>query len=369
MSIESSTSNECSSSSLSNCFYVVGKDGTRTWYPDILTHGEKPIQGTWFVSIDQAYSFYVAYGKKAREGFLPNPKEKSGVKSLDVDISKHSEVSDGFERFRDPKKKQTRRKPTFRCGCLASLTIKRIGNVFEVTSLIEGHNHPLVAEKDMIFMKNSRNIGYTKQHFLYQVSNANFGPAIGFRLMKQIHGGFDMVGVTVNDCKNQKKKISVFIGDRDAQMAVEKLLSRKLHSLGFYANYYKGDDDRLVGLFWADEEAIKNYATFGDITAEAYIWLLKQFKEAFGKDPEVVVTDQDPSMKIMIAECFPDTRHRLCMWHIMMKLGTKVGEALCNRTDFKRRIYDIVWTDQNLPEIFEKKWECMINEFELGENK
>ncbi|GKE20084.1 FAR1 DNA binding domain, zinc finger, SWIM-type, MULE transposase domain containing protein, partial [Tanacetum coccineum] len=298
----------------------------------------------------------------SREGFLPNPTEKSSVKNLDVDISEHSEVSDGFERFRDPKKKQTRRKPTFRCGCLASLTIKRIGNVFEVTSLIEGHNHPLVAEKDMIFMKNSRNIGYTKQHFLYQVSNANFGPAIGFRLMKQIHGGFDMVGVTVNDCKNQKKKISVFIGDRDAQMAVEKLLSRKLHSPGFYANYYKGDDDRLVGLFWADEEAIRNYATFGDIvsfdatfrsnkyqmvfvpftginhhnrcitfasglladeTAGAYIWLLKQFKEAFGKDPEVVVTDQDPSMKIAIAECFPDTRHRLCMWHIMMKLGTK----------------------------------------------
>nr|GFD27585.1 FAR1 DNA binding domain, zinc finger, SWIM-type, MULE transposase domain, FHY3/FAR1 family [Tanacetum cinerariifolium] len=146
-----------------------------------------PIQGTQFISIDQVYSFYVAYGKKAgfdvrrgeeykevgfgdattkyfhctREGFLSNPKEKSDVKSLDVDIS------------------------------------------------------------DIM-----KNIGYTKQHFLYQVSNANFGHAIDFRLMKQVHGGFDMVGVTVNDYKNQKKNISVFIGDRDAQMAVEKLLCR-----------------------------------------------------------------------------------------------------------------------------------------------
>ncbi|GKE86772.1 FAR1-related sequence 5-like protein [Tanacetum coccineum] len=74
-------------------------------------------------------------------------------------------------------------------------------------------------------------------------------------------------------------------------------------------------------------------------------------------------------MKIAIAECFPDTRYRLCMWHIMMKLGTKVGAALCNRTDFKRCIYDIVWTDQILLEIFEREWECMINEFQLGENK
>ncbi|GJR04055.1 FAR1 DNA binding domain, zinc finger, SWIM-type, MULE transposase domain containing protein [Tanacetum coccineum] len=275
-------------------FYVVSKDGTRTWYLDILPHGEKPIQGTQFVSIDQAYSFYVAYGKKA-----------------------------GFD--------------------------VRRGGEYKVVDVEE-----IRLEKDMIFMKNSRNIGYTKQHFLYQVSNANFGPAISFRLMKQIHGGFDMVGVMVNDYKNKKNKIR--------------------------------DDDRLVGLFWADEEAIRNYATFGDIvsfdatfrsnkyqmvfvpftrinhhkpllinllsglladeTAGAYIWLLKQFKEAFGKDPKVVVTDQDPSMKIAIAECFPDTRHHLCMWHIMMKLGTKIS-----------------------PKIFEREWECMINEFELGENK
>ncbi|GKD74762.1 hypothetical protein Tco_1333044, partial [Tanacetum coccineum] len=47
-----------------------------------------------------------------------------------------------------------------------------------------------------------------------------------------------------------------------------------------------------------------------DETAGAYISFLKQFKEAFRKDPEVVVTGQDPSMKIVIVECFPDTRHR-----------------------------------------------------------
>nr|GEV39974.1 protein FAR1-related sequence 5-like [Tanacetum cinerariifolium] len=74
-------------------------------------------------------------------------------------------------------------------------------------------------------------------------------------------------------------------------------------------------------------------------------------------------------MKTTFAECFLDTRHHLCMWHIIMKLGMKVGASLCNKTDFKRRISDIVWTDQILPEIFKREWECMKNEFELGENK
>ncbi|GKF42257.1 FAR1-related sequence 5-like protein, partial [Tanacetum coccineum] len=112
------------------------------------------------------------------------------------------------------------------------------------------------------------------------------------------------------------------------------------------------DDDKLVGLFWVDEQAIRDYAVFGDIvsfdatsrsnkykmvfvpftginhhnrcmtfasgllsdeTIGAYKWLLEEFKNAFGKDPNVVITDQDSSMKIAIPECFPNTRHRLCM--------------------------------------------------------
>nr|GEW13681.1 FAR1 DNA binding domain, zinc finger, SWIM-type, MULE transposase domain, FHY3/FAR1 family [Tanacetum cinerariifolium] len=138
------------------------------------------------------------------------------------------------------------------------------------------------------------------------------------------------------------------------------------------------DDDQLVGVFWADEEAIRNYSTFGDIvsfdatfrsnkyqmvflsftkinhhnrcitfasgfladeTARAYIWLLKEFKEAFGKDPEVVVTDQDPSMKIAIAECFPDTctHYKLEVFTMTQQdLNCNAIEAFTNSSIFYR---------------------------------
>ncbi|GJY91687.1 hypothetical protein Tco_0507469, partial [Tanacetum coccineum] len=96
-------------------FYVVGKDGTRTWYPDLLPHREKPIEVAYCkkagfdvrrgreykaVGFDDATTKYFYCTK---EGFLLNPKENYGVRSLDVDILEHSEVSDGFERFRDVK--------------------------------------------------------------------------------------------------------------------------------------------------------------------------------------------------------------------------------------------------------------------------
>ncbi|KAK1419299.1 hypothetical protein QVD17_28464 [Tagetes erecta] len=103
-------------------------------------------------------------------------------------------------------------------------------------------------------------------------------------------------------------------------------------------------------------------------TAETYKWLLRCFLKAFGKQPEVVVTDQDPAMKKAIEEIFTGSRHRLCMWHVMHKLSTKVGVTLCNTTDFKKRICDIVWTDSLSPDEFEVGWHSVIQDFDLSDN-
>ncbi|GJS15552.1 FAR1 DNA binding domain, zinc finger, SWIM-type, MULE transposase domain containing protein [Tanacetum coccineum] len=214
-------------------YYIVDDDGNRTWYPD-NDIGDKPLKGCEFVSIYQAYAFYKDYGKRAgsdvRKGghYKPKPSEDLNLK-CEITTDENFIV------------KQTRNRGSGRCGCLAKIWIMFEGNIYRVYTFIEGHNHPLVAEKDMIYMKSSRDLAYTKQYFLFQASNANFGPSTGFRLLKQICGRFDRVGATVVDCKNQKKKINLFIGDRDAQMAVEKLLSRKLHSPGFYVNYKLGN--------------------------------------------------------------------------------------------------------------------------------
>jgi len=61
-----------------------------------------------------------------------------------------------------------------------------------------------------------------------------------------------------------------------------------------------------------------------DEKAETYTWLLKSFMDAFGKEPIMVVTDQDKSMEIAIRNVFKTAKHRLCMWHITQKLPTKV---------------------------------------------
>ena len=61
-----------------------------------------------------------------------------------------------------------------------------------------------------------------------------------------------------------------------------------------------------------------------DETAETYIWLLNSFMKTFQKEPLMVVTDQDQSMKKAIETVFKTSKHRLCMWHITQKLPAKV---------------------------------------------
>lgn len=56
----------------------------------------------------------------------------------------------------------------------------------------------------------------------------------------------------------------------------------------------------------------------------SYVWLLKCFKTCTPIEPKVIVTDQDKAMKAAIAEVYPSSAHRFCMWHITEKLKTKV---------------------------------------------
>ncbi|GJW75266.1 FAR1-related sequence 5-like protein [Tanacetum coccineum] len=206
--------------------------------------------------------------------------------------------------------------------------------------------------------------------------------------MKEIYGGFENIGATDVECKNHRHGLNDFIGNRDAQMVVDKLLSREEFFEDFLVKYKRDEDTKeLVGLFWADAQAKRNYDAFGDVmsfdatfrsnkynmvlvpftgidnhnrrvifaaallareSAIRYTWLLNKFKKVFIKLPKVVVTDQDPAMKIAIEEILPNTRHRLCMWHIMAKLTKKWNEIM---EDFK---------------LTEHKW--LLDMFELRSN-
>ncbi|XP_022014754.1 protein FAR1-RELATED SEQUENCE 5-like [Helianthus annuus] len=217
------------------------------------------------------------------------------------------------------------------------------------------------------------------------MSKLNLGPVKAFNVMKTCFGGFEDVGASKVEFKNNKRQINFFIGEYDVEMVVRHLDEKSQSQPNFSYDYFTDEENRLKGLFWCDDQAKRNYHVFGDVISfdatyrsNKYAMVFVPFtgidnhhcNVTFGAallasetEPKVVITDQDPAMKK-----FVDTRHRLCMWHVMHKLSLKVGVRICNSTNFKERISGVVWTDILTPEEFKSEWEVVIGEFNLADN-
>nr|GEU85164.1 hypothetical protein [Tanacetum cinerariifolium] len=50
-----------------------------------------------------------------------------------------------------------------------------------------------------------------------------------------------------------------------------------------------------------------------------------------------VVTDQDKAMRLAVAAEFRKSKHRLCMWHIMQKIPSKIVSRIYDETNFKAK--------------------------------
>ncbi|XP_019198073.1 PREDICTED: protein FAR1-RELATED SEQUENCE 5-like [Ipomoea nil] len=87
-----------------------------------------------------------------------------------------------------------------------------------------------------------------------------------------------------------------------------------------------------------------------------------------GSPPAITVTDQDPAMKVAIAQEFPETRHRYCMWHIMTKVGDKVGIDLARNEEFRRELNTVVWNDASTTANFEHAWKAVMEKYAIPEN-
>ncbi|GJQ93396.1 FAR1-related sequence 5-like protein [Tanacetum coccineum] len=189
-------------------------------------------------------------------------------------------------------------------------------------------------------------------------------------LYTDLKGSSSLVHGTQTEFKNFTRGVNCFIGYSDAQMLITRMEERQEFTKDFSFDYFV-EDAELCCLFWADEVVKCNYKEFGDIvsfdatyktkkykmvfvpftaidnhmrsvtigsgllkkeTTEAYGWLLRAFKKAFVRAPNIVVIDQDGAMRLVVSAEFPESKHKLCMWHIMQKDSNLKGSWLCSIT-------------------------------------
>ena len=59
---------------------------------------------------------------------------------------------------------------------------------------------------------------------------------------------------------------------------------------------------------------------------ESFVWLFNEFLHAMPKGvPQVIITDQDPTMTKAIIETLPLTIHWHCIWHVLNKFSENLG--------------------------------------------
>ncbi|PWA51811.1 FAR1 DNA binding domain, Zinc finger, SWIM-type, MULE transposase domain, FHY3/FAR1 family [Artemisia annua] len=253
--------------------------GSRYWIPDVI---DKPVEGTIFDSVQHAYQVYKEYAKKGgfeikkggqhndirfrglkkaktkyfycvREGRKAR-KSKAKVASKSNAKEAEASISNAKEEKPNNEKKKRRRRASCRVGCQAKLVIKLTnGNQYVVDKFVERHDHFLVDKDNSQFLRSCRKLTFSQKTLIHQISNLNMGPVRVFKLMREIYGGFENIGATATDCKNERRDMNVFVGDNDAQMAVDKLMSKQEYLHDFTVRYKTDENDHLTGLDRQDQ--------------------------------------------------------------------------------------------------------------------
>ncbi|XP_038701861.1 protein FAR1-RELATED SEQUENCE 4-like [Tripterygium wilfordii] len=90
---------------------------------------------------------------------------------------------------------------------------------------------------------------------------------------------------------------------------------------------------------------------------ETFVWLFRTWLACMGDiAPHGIITDQVRAMKNVTEIVFPNTRHKLCLWHIMKKVPEKFG-SLGEYESIKRMLAESVYNSHS------------IEKFESGKKK
>ena len=96
-----------------------------------------------------------------------------------------------------------------------------------------------------------------------------------------------------------------------------------------------------------------------------FLWLFETWLEAMGgRHPVSIITDQDLAMKGAIAKIFPNTHHRLCLWHIQKKFAEKLSHVYFKKSKFKIHMNKCILSTYKIEE-FEQKWNELMKECAL----
>ncbi|KAJ0266925.1 MULE transposase domain-containing protein [Hirschfeldia incana] len=167
------------------------------------------------------------------------------------------------------------------------------------------------------------------------------------------------------------------------------------------------EDDMITNILWADDRSISDYNLFGDVvcfdttyktneydrpfalfvgvnhhkqtvvfgaallydeTTESFKWLFETFLGAMSrKQPKTILTDQCAAMTNAIMKVFPETKHRLCVWHIYTNAAKNLSRVFHGPDQFAMDFGKCVY-DNEEEEDWLLAWSDMLKKHKLTDN-
>jgi zinc finger SWIM domain-containing protein 3 len=106
-----------------------------------------------------------------------------------------------------------------------------------------------------------------------------------------------------------------------------------------------------------------------DETVDSFKWLFKTFLSAMsGKQPTTILTDQSAAMAKAISEVFPNSHHRLCVWHIYQNAAKHMSHVFHSSKQFANDFGNCVY-DYEDEEEWLRAWDGMLKKYSHTNNK
>ncbi|XP_047319523.1 protein FAR-RED IMPAIRED RESPONSE 1-like [Impatiens glandulifera] len=220
-------------------------------------------------------------------------------------------------------------------------------------------------------------------------------------------GGYDNLPFDERSCRNYISEARrLRLEDGDAEALSNYFCRMQSRNSNFFNVLDLDGESRIKNVFWADARSRATYDYFSDVitfdttyltnsydmpfapfvgvnhhgqsillgcgllsseNTESFIWLFKSWLTCMlGRAPKVIITDQCRAMAIAIEEVFPNSQHRLCLWHIMKKIPAKLGSHSQYKM-IKKQLNTIVYNSLIVDEC-DENWQKMTKEFNLDNN-
>ncbi|CAN6541600.1 unnamed protein product [Malus baccata var. baccata] len=302
--------------------------------------------------------------------------------------------------------KKVRRLDT-RTGCKAMIRFTVDNGVWKISHLIPDHNHEFARPEERQFLRSGRHIPGVRAALVSSMVDGSPKLTQSYSLLGKESGSTENVGSTNKGCHNclQRKNEEMLEG-RDGQSLLNYFRHKQAEDPNFFYSVQVDQFNRATNFFWRDSRSKLDYDCFGDavcfdttfrtrkynlicapflgvnhhcknvlfgcafmsdVSADSITWLLETFMVSMGnKQPKTIFTDEDIAMGNAMVSILPETRHRLCIWHISKNAAQYLGSHSTNpefKEHFNKCFHDCLTEAE-----FEATWNDMIIKFNLEGN-